>query len=421
MGGCCTREQEFRNDKLSSIHYSTEEIINVDIRNISKPELRLESFKIVKSKEETQLGYILDSLVKIFKNKTKIITPIELFNLAIFYKENNINNDYLIYDMRRSCEQKEDYLKKMKHVNYSYEQIKNIKKTTKFEKLQTFLDNKTIIFIISEFFLNLDNNKEGCKKVEEYPFEIIKLLFGINNNINFLLLNSSLNNKEMPVVFKKYEDFLADIKSYNDIPYILFSYKHVTTFYIEGYFFIDFLEKSKLSFENYVKNYNNRNVLENNENIDIKNSAELNTFSFNHNFIKQMKIYTIITIDNKSEKNYEIKDYQFRTSVFKEYTLSKKDIIAKKEEIKNLCERLKKDINKGHSCYFNVENFDNIEGIGSYDWLLVIIVLLSMITEISYINVINYLRHKINYVNNIQQLFEDCVNNELVEDYILNI
>ena len=422
MGGCCAREQESYFDKLSSIHYFTEEIINVDIKNTIKPEFRLESFKIVKSKEEIQLGYILDSLVKIFKKKTKIITPIELFNIAIFYKDNNIKNDYIIYDMRRSCDQKEDYLKKMKHVNYSYEQIKNIKKKEKYEKLQTFLDNKTIILIISEFFLNSDNNKEGYKKMEEYPYEIISLLFGVNNNINFLLLNSSLNNNEMPEVFKKYENFLSDIKTYDDIPYILFSYKHVTTFFMEGYFFIDFLEKSKLSFENYIKNYNSRNIIsEKNEDIDIKNSIELNNFSFNNNFIKRMKIHTIITIDNNSEKNYEIKNYQFHTSVFKEYTLSKKDIIEKKDEINNLCDRLKKEINKGHSCYFNIENFDNIEGNGGHYWLLIIIVLLSKVTEINYINVINYLKHKINYVKNIHDLFEDCIDNELIEEHTLDI
>ena len=303
MGGCCTREQDIHNDKLSSIQYSAEEILSVDINNTTKPEIRLESIKLVKSKEEIQLDLILDSLVKTFKDKTRIITTIDLFNLSI-YKDNNINNNkYIIYDMRRTCEQKEDYLKKMKHVNYSYEQIKNIKKIKKFEKLQNFLNNKTIILIISEYFLNTDNNKEGYKKIEDFPFEIINLLFGVNNSINFLLLNSSLNHKEMTDIFQKYENFLGDIKSSDNIPYILFSYTHVTTFYLEGYFFIHFLSKSILSFEDYINNYN-KNINNDNAVIDIRKSIEINNCAFNNNFIKTMKILTQYFVMSKNYQHY---------------------------------------------------------------------------------------------------------------------
>ena len=420
MGGCCTREQDIYNDKLSSIHYSAEEIFSIDMINKPKPEIRLDSIKIEKSKEETQLDLILDSLVKKFKSETRIINTIDLFNLSIFYKDNNINNKYIIYDMRRSSEQKEDYLKKMKHVNYSYNQIKNIKKIKKFEKLQSFLNNKTVILIIAEYFLKTDNNKEGSKKMEDFPFEIIKLLFGVNNSINFLLLNSSLNHKEMPVIFQKYENFLGDIKSNDNIPYILFAYKHVNIFHIEGYFFIHFLSKSVLSFENYINDYNN-NTSNDNSIVDNKKSIEINKYTFNNNFIKNMKICTIITIDNFCLKNHEIKEYQFRTIVFKEFIINKKNIIEKNEIIKTLCNWIKKEINIGHSCYFNIENFNNIEGSGGYDWLLIIIVLISIITGVSYINVINYLKNKINYINNIDDFFDDCINNEFIENFTMNI
>ena len=420
MGGCCTREQDIHNDKLSSIHYSAEDILNVDIRSVAKPEIRLESIKLVKSKEEMQLDLILDSLIKIFKGKTRIITTIDLFNLSIFYKDNALNNKYIIYDMRRSCEQKEDYLKKMKHVNYSYDQIKNIKKIRKFENLQKFLNNKIVILIISEYFLNTDNNKEGYKKMEDFPFELIKLLFGVNSSINFLLLNSSLNHKEMPAIFQKYENFLGDVKSNDNIPYILFTYKHVNTFYIEGYFFIHFLPKSVLSFEDFINNYNN-NTNNDKAVFDNKKSIEINNCAFNNNFIKNMKICTIVTIDNISLKNHEMKEFQFRTAIFKEFTINKKNIVEKNEIIKTLCDWIKKEINKGHSCYFNVENFDNIEGTGGYDWLFIIIVLMSIITGINYTDVVNYLKNKINYVTNIDEFFEDCINNEFIEDFTMNI
>ena len=68
------------------------------------------------------------------KKKVGTISLIELFNLAIYNKESFRNNEYIIYDMRRSSEQKEDFLKRIKHINYTYEQIKNIKNTIKYNK-----------------------------------------------------------------------------------------------------------------------------------------------------------------------------------------------------------------------------------------------------------------------------------------------
>ena len=169
MGGCCTREQTQANELINSINYTAEEIINTGIDSLSKPELRYETIKLVKTPEEVQLDLIINNIRNTFEDKTRKITEIELYNLAIYFKDNYTQSEYLLYDTRRSAEQKEDFLKKMNHINYTYTQIKSIN-GKKQENFQYFLNNKIIIFIISEKFLKKDNKFKGT------PFEIVTTL-----------------------------------------------------------------------------------------------------------------------------------------------------------------------------------------------------------------------------------------------------
>ena len=232
MGGCCAREQTQAFEKLNSVNYSNEEIISNGIDSLGKPELKYDIIKLVKTPEEVQLDLIINQIQITFKDKAKKISQIELYNLTIFFKDNYTESDYLLYDSRRSIEQKEDFIKKMKHINYTYNQIKEIN-GKKLENFKNFLDNKKIIFIISDKFLQ----KEKRKQVT--PFEIINLLFQINKNFTIYLLDTPLIDLEMPNIFLKLLSFLGD-KSYDDLPYILFCYRNVTTFYIDGYILLIF-------------------------------------------------------------------------------------------------------------------------------------------------------------------------------------
>ena len=128
MGGCCARQQEVFFDKTNCFQYSTDEVIKIN--SAVKPELKIDR-KTNSNEEEAQLSRIISELKKMFKDRVATITEIELFNLAIYNKESFINNDYLIFDMRKSSEQKEEYLKRIKHINYTYEQVKKIEKINK--------------------------------------------------------------------------------------------------------------------------------------------------------------------------------------------------------------------------------------------------------------------------------------------------
>ena len=159
MGGCCARQQDMNFDKINSFQYSVDDIIRVNPD--SKPELTYEGNTVSNREEDIQLSKIIINMKNIFREKVGTISLIELFNLAIYNKESFRNNEYIIYDMRRSSEQKEDFLKRIKHINYTYEQIKNIKNTSKYNKLKSFINNKKIIIIISEYYLNPKNNEEN--------------------------------------------------------------------------------------------------------------------------------------------------------------------------------------------------------------------------------------------------------------------
>ena len=106
MGGCCARQQDMNFDKLNSFQYSVDDIARVN--QDSKPELTLEGNSISNREEDIQLTKIIINLKNVFKERVNTISLIELFNLAIYNKESFRNNEYIIFDMRRSSEQKEE-------------------------------------------------------------------------------------------------------------------------------------------------------------------------------------------------------------------------------------------------------------------------------------------------------------------------
>ena len=402
MGGCCARQQELYFDKKNCFQYSTDDIIKIS--QVVKPELNLERKKQNVKEEELQLSKIIIELKKIFKNRVTTITEIELFNLAIYNKESFINSDYLIFDMRKSCDQKEEYLKRIRHINYTYEQVKNIEKINKLELLRAFINNKKIILIIAVDYLNPKNNKEGYKNVQTYPIELCHLFHEINNNISFIILNSCLY-KESEEQNNKLEDYLSCFQLYDIIPFVLLSYSHVTTFYKEGYCFISFLNKGLFIFEELVK-YISRP--DNNINNEIYHKIK---------FINDMNITCVINIDNSSQKNFEIKEYQYQNIVYKEINIKKEDMKNQRRQILDACEWIKQEIQKGHSCYFNIEHFDketnNLEyNIKNNSWVFVVIVLISNLVEVDYINVITYLKEKMIYIDNITEIINENINKE---------
>ena len=406
MGGCCARQQEVYFDKKNCFQYSTDEIIK--IKSVIKPELNSDKKKGNIKIEDLQLAKIINSIKNKYKEKIKTITEIELFNLAIYNKESFINNDYLIFDMRKSSDQKEEYLKRIKHINYTYEQIKKIEKINKFEILRNFIDHKTIILIIPEYYLNPKNDKEGYIKVETYPEELCSLLYNINDSICFNILNSWFNKSGEQT--NKFEEYLSVFHSYDIIPFILFSYLHLSTFDKEGYFFISFLNQQIFSFDDYINFLNQSDKYE-----DVND--EINELALKNKFLNDMNITCIVCIDNDPRNFFEVNDYSYQKNNFKEIIIKKNDIKDKKELFLPICEWLKEEIKKGHSCYFNVKNLYNDKNNSNtnHNWIYIVIIIMTIVTEVEYFSIINYLIEKMIYIDNINEIISNINKDELIQ------
>lgn len=395
MGVCCTKEQTQINELINSFPNSNDDIIqDTKLDSLSINELRLETVKSIKTSEEKELDLIIHNIQSIFEEKTKKISQIELYNLAIYYKDNYTQSNYYIYDTRKSIEQKEDYLKKMNHINYTYNQIKNIK-NEKLEKFKNFLNNKKIIFIISEKYLNKENRIGKAT-----PFDIVNSLFNINSNLTIYLLNNILNENDTPKLFLNLISLLNDKSSLN-LPFILFSYRHVTTFLKEGYVFINFSDDIIFSFELLIDELN----------------SDKKILNFENNFLNEMNINYIINIDNDSKNKYKIKEYKNKNKIYKNINVSKLSILENKNDYLKLCESIRNEIiNKGYSIYINIENYDEENN----EWVYVIIIFMTYIIQVNYLEIANYLRQKINFIKNISQIINNCLNNEDFDE-IFNI
>ena len=387
MGLCCTKEQTQINELINSFPNSNDDIIQeTKLDSLSVSELRLETVKSIKSSEEKELDLIIHNIQSIFEEKTKKISQIELYNLAIYYKDNYTQSNYFIYDTRKSIEQKEDYLKKMNHINYTYNQIKKIK-NEKLDKFRNFLNNKKIIFIISEKYLKKENRVGKAT-----PYDIINSLFNINSNLTIYLLNNILNENETPKLFFKLISFLNDKSSLN-LPYILFCYRHVTTFFKEGYIFINFSNNNIFSFESLINEL----------------SSEKKILNFENNFLNEMNINFIINIDNDSKNKYKIIEQKYKNRIYKNINISKISLIENKDDFIKLCDLIRIEIsNKGSSIYINIDNYDD----NNNDWIYVVIIFMTYLIQVNYLEIANYLRQKINFIKNISQIVNNCLNDD---------
>ena len=412
MGSCCTTNYEKNLEVKNNFEHIETETNNI-IANLTKSELKFEQINYEISDEDIELGKIINKLKYLYKEKIKVFTEIELINLAIYSKENS-DNDYLIFDMRLSLEQKENYLKKIKHINYTFDQIRNIKKINKYELLQNFIDNKDIIIITAKKYLSPQYKKDKNEN-EDYTIEICNLLYIINNNIQFKLLNSCLDKPEEKK--DKFVNYLSLYYSYDFLPYILFTYKHVTTFYKEGYFFINFTNELLFNINKYIKVLNAIN----NEEHQEKYSDRLNEENVKYKFLNDMSVTTIINIDNELKTSFDIKEKDYKRNSFKEIFLNKNDLNIEMNKISELILWMKKEILRGHSCYFNIVNYDvNFLENDAQDnnWIFIIIFILLMVTEVEYFEVINYLKEKMIYFDEIEQVLNESINREEIIELI---
>ena len=150
MGVCCARTESINEEVLNSFHKSDNDL---DILKV--PELLYESKKYEKKMLNSSINDLISNLTQAFGNITKKITFIELFNISLKFQDNYTNSNYLVYDLREHEDQTDNFVKKMKHINYSYDELKVLSQD-KISNFRRFINNKTIIFIFPDY--NSSNN-----------------------------------------------------------------------------------------------------------------------------------------------------------------------------------------------------------------------------------------------------------------------
>ena len=114
-----------------------------------------------------------------------------------------------------------------------------------------------------------------------------------NSYICLKILNTNLLEDNS----NKLQQYLSVCHSYDNIPYILFTYHHFKQALNEGYFFISFLSNKLFSLKDYVNELN--------QTLDGNSNTDINIYSSKNKFLEEMKITTIFNIDNslKGELN----------------------------------------------------------------------------------------------------------------------
>ena len=480
MGACCTRQNILKDEILEFYTNTNEEDNSPDLYknyNLNNTSKLFDNNNYNK--------YLNTIIVKIKEkysfNEIKKITFFEIYNITIYYKDNYLNSNYLIYDLRNYEERKENFIKKMKQINYSYVEIQSLN-NKKLQKFIKFITNKNIIFIVKDIEKNNnnnndnndknnndknDNNNENINKKEENnnnnnnnnnndnnniinniikgeisdnsiininkkkstneidPINIISLLYDFNINFTIMLLNTSFNKKILTNFTLKLSQFLEDNHKYENLPYILLSFSHIEPLKNEGFFFISFNKENLFDF-NYFENFNNNNNENNNNNNDINKE-------FIKNFMDEIKITTIIQIDNKISKS-NFKQFQKGNFLYKEYSLSMFDVNQNKDNVEMICRWLRKEMILGHSIILNIKNYkendddnndynnndnnennndnnDNNNKINENDnYIIIVILILCLTTKIDMNKIIEYLKEKVIFIKNFKEKIDFLIN-----------
>ena len=400
MGSSCYKKCMGKNDNNITFEFN---------KNISynTPHTQLQVFEINEifetnydnpEKPNNKLLTIIQDLKKKNEDQINIITIIELFNI-ILYLNNNNNNDYLVFDMRPIEEQKENYIKKIKPINITVNEFLNISNEV-ISKLQSLIYNKKII-IIPGNENTYDNLKNSCQQILNIRI--------CNSYICLKILNTNLLEDNS----NKLQQYLSVCHSYDNIPYILFTYHHFKQALNEGYFFISFLSNKLFSLKDYVNELN--------QTLDGTNITNINIYSSKNKFLEEMKITTIFNIDNSLKGELNIKEYNYNNYIFKDIIINKKHIKNENDKINEIVKWLKQEMNNGHSCYFNIQNYcinDLADSNQENNWIFIIIILITLVTKWEYINVIDYLKEKMVYINNIDEIFNYFIDDEIKDTLI---
>ena len=364
MGICCTRNETTNEEILNSFNRNEPDFSD----STRGPELLFESKRFDNNKLNTQLKILISNMSQVLLSNVKKITFIELWNIALLYKDNHTSSVYLLYDMRDYHSRKENFLKKMRHINYSYDELRMMP-NDKLSNFKRFMNGKKVIFIFPD------------EKIDQSS-EIINFISELKSDILNLFLNSTLEQEVLSPYTNKLLFFIEE-KDYEYLSYILFAYSHLSNLKKEGFSFIYFIPSA----------YNNDLL------TSIKERKEIY-----QNFIESFNISSIVYISKKRDN--EIREFNNMEENAK--SISKiayicedlNSIIQHREVIEEICAMIRSEMERGHSFEFVINESDvEIED----SWLcIVILILWKIMNGISPQIIMNYLEYKCMFIPNLK-------------------
>ena len=364
MGICCTRNETTNEEILNSFNRNEPDFSD----STRGPELSFESKRFDNNKLNTQLKILISNMSQVLLSNVKKITFIELWNIALLYKDNHTSSVYLLYDMRDYHSRKENFLKKMRHINYSYDELRMMP-NDKLSNFKRFINGKKVIFIFPD------------EKIDQSS-EIINFISELKSDILNLFLNSTLEQKVLSPYTNKLLFFIEE-KDYEYLSYILFAYSHLSNLKKEGFSFIYFIPSA----------YNNDLL------TSIKERKEIY-----QNFIESFNISSIVYISKKRDNEIrEFNDMEENAKSISKIAYICEDlnsIIQHREVIEEICAMIRSEMERGHSFEFVINESDvEIED----SWLcIVILILWKIMNGISPKIIMNYLEYKCMFIPNLK-------------------
>ena len=364
MGICCTRNETTNEEILNSFNRNESDFSD----STRGPELLFESKRFDNNKLNTQLKILISNMSQVLLSNVKKITFIELWNIALLYKDNHTSSVYLLYDMRDYHSRKENFLKKMRHINYSYDELRMMP-NDKLSNFKRFINGKKVIFIFPD------------EKIDQSS-EIINFISELKSDILNLFLNSTLEQKVLSPYTNKLLFFIEE-KDYEYLSYILFAYSHLSNLKKEGFSFIYFIPSA----------YNNDLL------TSIKERKEIY-----QNFIESFNISSIVYISKKRDNEIrEFNDMEENAKSISKIAYICEDlnsIIQHREVIEEICAMIRSEMERGHSFEFVINESDvEIED----SWLcIVILILWKIMNGISPKIIMNYLEYKCMFIPNLK-------------------
>ena len=364
MGICCTRNETTNEEILNSFNRNEPDFSD----STRGPELLFESKRFDNNKLNTQLKILISNMSQVLLSNVKKITFIELWNIALLYKDNHTSSVYLLYDMRDYHSRKENFLKKMRHINYSYDELRMMP-NDKLSNFKRFINGKKVIFIFPD------------EKIDQSS-EIINFISELKSDILNLFSNSTLEQKVLSPYTNKLLFFIEE-KDYEYLSYILFAYSHLSNLKKEGFSFIYFIPSA----------YNNDLL------TSIKERKEIY-----QNFIESFNISSIVYISKKRDNEIrEFNDMEENAKSISKIAYICEDlnsIIQHREVIEEICAMIRSEMERGHSFEFVINESDvEIED----SWLcIVILILWKIMNGISPKIIMNYLEYKCMFIPNLK-------------------